>query len=316
MTIAYTGQQFVNTDKVGGTATVNVAATVTEDQDGSLGPKPYGTSGIGLQLKFTLYNSSGISPTNVIASCTGGVTQSTAQGPGVATCSFPGLKDGTYILTVDLVNNNYYTANHPDISIQVSDPGTGFVTGGGWITDPGTSPTSTPGSKDNFGFEVKFLKNGGLQGNSLFIYRTTTNLGALGVVGAPNDSRAYNFIVKSNAMTFLNQTVTPAGSTTCTPTTPCSATFSGKSNIQAVDQKTGVAYSIDASLIGNQQYFQVDVIDKTEPGSGSTPPQDSYAIRVWTSAGDFYKAGTVTGILPGSTSNQIVLGGGNIQVHL
>src|SRR5439155_12587640 len=168
------------------------------------------------------------------------VTQTAAQltsGQGSAICSIAGLKDGTYALQLDLVDNGYYLADHPNITIQVSDPGTGFVTGGGWISDPGQSPTSTAGYKDNFGFEVKFLKNGGLQGNSLFIYRTVTNLGALGVTGAPNNTGAYNFIVKSNAMTYLNQNGNAQSG--CTPTSQCSATFSGKSNISAVDQITG-----------------------------------------------------------------------------
>jgi hypothetical protein len=314
MTFTYTGQQFANTSKVGGTVTVNVAALLTEEQDGNLGTKTY--SSIGLQVLFTLKNSS----LATITTCTGNVTQTAAQitaGQGSATCSFPGLKDGTYAVQMDLLDNGYYAADHPCVAIQVSDPGTGFVTGGGFIADPGQSPTATQGYRDNFGFEVKFLKNGNLQGNSLYIYRTVTNLGALGVVGAPNANRAYNFIIKSNAMTSLQQTGGSNGQ--CTPTAPCYASFSGKSNVSAVDQVTGTTYAIDASLIGNQQYFSVDVTDKSEPGSPSTPPQDSYAIRVWTSAGDFYNAGTMGTWSSGPTftpGTQIVLSGGNIQVHL
>jgi len=316
MTFSYTGQQFVNTSRSGGTTTVNVAALLTEEQDTYLGTKLYGSGGIGLQVQFTLKSST----LATLGTCTGNVTQTAAQitaGQGSATCSFTGLRDGTYLVQMDLLDNGYYGADHPVVAIQVSDPGTGFVTGGGFIADPGQSPTATPGYRDNFGFEVKFLKNGNLQGNSLYIYRTVTNLGALGVVGAPNANRAYNFIIKSNAMTSLQQTGGASGQ--CTSTAPCYASFSGKSNVTAVDQVTGTSYAIDASLIGNQQYFSVDVTDKTEPGSPSTPPQDSYAIRVWTSAGDFYNAGTM-GTWTSSTSftpgTQIVLTGGNIQVHL
>ena len=44
--------------------------------------------------------------------------------------------------------------------------------------------------------------------------------------------------------------------------TPCKATFTGKSNVRAVDRQTGISYTLGAEVIGNQQYFQVDVTDK------------------------------------------------------
>jgi hypothetical protein len=87
--------------------------------------------------------------------------------------------------------------------------------------------------------------------------------------------------------------------------------------LRAVDRTTGIEYAIDSSVIGNQQSFQVEITDRSEPGSSSTPPQDSYSIRVWTNSGTFYVAGTQTNTVPpGPTEQQIVLGGGNIQVHL
>ena len=60
------------------------------------------------------------------------------------------------------------------------------------------------------------------------------------------------------------------------------------------------------SLGGNYQ-FQVDVTDNGEPGSGNTPPPDTYAIRVWNSAGTYYQLGTPTG--------QLKIEGGNIQIR-
>jgi hypothetical protein len=308
MTIDYTGLQFLNTSKAGGTVNLPVSAKVTEAQDGYLGTKPYGngTGGIGLQLLFTLKGFNG----SVVGTCTGNVSDA-----GIATCSFSGLKADNYTLQVSLVDNGYYDAPVQDFAVTIADPGTGFITGGGWIADPGQSPSATKGAKDNFGFTVKFLKNGSIQGNSLYIYRTVTNLYALGVTTAPNDTRAYNFIVKSNSMTGLQQTGGD-GNKTCTPTASCYAMFNGKSNLKAVDRTTGIEYSIDSSIIGNQQNFQVEVTDRNEPGSPSTPPQDSYAIRVWTNSGTFYQAGTETSTLPPVSGNQIVLGGGNIQVHL
>ena len=67
--------------------------------------------------------------------------------------------------------------------------------------DPNTN------DKSNFGFTVKYLKNGQIQGNSLFIYRQRIDLGPLGI-GAPSGVRDYNFIVKSNAMDALVQNCT------------------------------------------------------------------------------------------------------------
>ncbi len=122
--------------------------------------------------------------------------------------------------------------------------------------------------------------------NSLFIYRKTANLHAMGVSTAPNDVRAYNFWVKSNAMDGLRQKCsTDAGAESCW------ATITGKSNVKAIDRDTGKEYTLGADVIGNQQFFQVDVTDTGEPGSRTATSPDGYAIRVWTSEGTFYQVG-------------------------
>jgi hypothetical protein len=209
---------------------------------------------------------------------------------------------------MELVSNSYYRADALDVAVTITDPGTGFTTGGGWILDPNTNDRS------NFGFTVKFLKNGNIQGNSLFIYRTKADLGGK-VAGAPYGMRDYNFIVKSNAWDGLFQKCSDS-----IGTEPCWATFNGKSNVKAVDRQTGIAYTLGAELIGNQQSFQVDVTDRGEPGASSSAAPDSYAIKVWTSSATFYQVGTpattdkTTGqYIPG---NQIQLSGGNVQVRL
>ena len=185
------------------------------------------------------------------------------------------------MIQVELVTNGYYRADALDICLTVTDPGTGFTTGGGWFTDPNTN------DKSNFGFTVKYLKNGQIQGNSLFIYRQRIDLGPLGI-GAPSGVRDYNFIVKSNAMDSLVQNCT----TPATGGLPCWATFTGKSNLKAVDRSTGIAYAFGSGTIGNQQSFQVDVTDASEPGSSPGSGPDSYAIRIWTSNGTYYQVGT------------------------
>jgi hypothetical protein len=90
----------------------------------------------------------------------------------------------------------------------------------------------------------------------------------------------------------------------CNSATPkvCKATFTGKSNITAVNRTTGVAYSL-----GGNRSFQVDVTDASEPGSSPGAGPDAYAIRVWDSSGTYYQFGT--------PAAQIPLSGGNIQVR-
>jgi hypothetical protein len=84
---------------------------------------------------------------------------------------------------------------------------------------------------------------------------------------------------------------------------PCTAEFTGKNTVTAVDRVTGVAYSL-----GGNYSFQVDVTDNGEPGSSAATTPDTYAIRVWTSSGGtYYQLGTPT--------SQVPLNGGNIQVR-
>ena len=90
----------------------------------------------------------------------------------------------------------------------------------------------------------------------------------------------------------------------CTNTTPtvCTASFTGKSNITAVDRQTGTAYSL-----GGNYNFQVDATDASEPGSTPGAGPDSYAIKIWdATTGTYYQLGTPT--------SQLAIAGGNIQV--
>ena len=296
MALEYTGQTFVATNKIGGTATVNVSALVKEQQDRSLGTVSWAS--IPLHAKFTIFTTSKTSPT--VPPCNVAVSQGSG-GTGTAGCSFSGLKENVYSVHAELIPNSYYDAEGETVAVNVVDPGTGFTTGGGWINDPNT------GKRSNFGFTARFLKNGSVQGNSLFIYRKDVNLFAMGVTTAPNEVRGYNLQIKSNAMDGLQQKCT-----TDLGSEPCWATITGKSNVKAIDRDTGIEYTLGADIIGNQQYFQVDVTDNGEPGS-----TDGYAIRVWTSSGTFYQVGkprTTFSATP--DGEQIVFAGGNAQVRL
>ncbi|HVM04742.1 MAG TPA: Ig-like domain repeat protein [Acidimicrobiales bacterium] len=303
MELEYTGQTFVATNKVGGTASIAVSARVVEDQDGSLGTIPWNDAAINLRVKFTVY--SGSTPTSTDPNCTVTVSQGSG-GTGTAGCSFSNLKEGVYTVHVELIANNHYDADHEDVAVNVVDPGTGFTTGGGWINDPNT------GKRSNFGITAKFLKNGSVQGNSLFIYRQDANLFAMGITTAPNQVRAYNFWVKSNAMDALQQKCSDS-----VGTEPCWATITGKSNVKAIDRDTGKEYTLGADILGNQQMFQVDVTDTGEPGSKTATTPDGYAIRVWTSNGTVYQVGTARTSFEGTPNGtQVPLAGGNVQVRL
>jgi hypothetical protein len=295
MTLAYTGLPFVNTAKAGGTVVLSVGASVTEDA-AELGDKSW--SSIPLQVQFQLLDGSA----NPISgkTCTATVAQTAGQvltGTGGASCSPGTVGGGTYGVQVTLLTNGYYTSDVGDFTVTVADPGTGFITGGGWVVLPNND-------RGNFGFNAKFLKNGQIQGNSLFIYRTTANLAAMGVVGAPAGLRSYNYIVKANALDGLR---------TCGVLNqiPCAAQLTGKSNIKAIDRQTGLAYNIDSSVIGNQQMFEIDAIDNGEPGSSPGIGPDIYALKVFTSSGPFLTVGTPA--YPGPTAMQI--SGGNVQVR-
>ncbi|MBA2719744.1 MAG: tandem-95 repeat protein, partial [Chloroflexi bacterium] len=284
-TLEYSGDTLKSTGSTAtnSTTTLQMAAVIREAADGNLGSELASTS-----IKFTLYKFTDTLMMTPIATCTGRVT-STVAGIGSATCSVT-LGADNYIVRMELVSNPYYTAPFENVVVTVVLGGTGFTTGGGWINEPNL------GSRSNFGFTVKYLKNGGIQGNSLYIYRKTFAVPTMvGTTLLPAGS--YNWIIKSNAMGGLTQS--------CTTTTPtvCTATFTGKNNITAVNRTTGVAYSL-----GGNYNFQVDVTDAAEPGSSPGAGPDKYAIRVWdTATGTYYQLGT--------PAVQVPINGGNIQVR-
>jgi hypothetical protein len=286
-TMSYTGDTLVNTGSTStsSTAGVNLSASITEAADGYLGDKMAGR-----QITFTI---TGI--TGGTKSCNGTVTvPSPYAGTGTASCSISNVAIDNYTVQLSLGTNGYYIAPVEDAAVTVVNSGTGFTTGGGWVNEPNL------GTKSNFGFTVKFLKNANVQGNSLYIYRKTfaTSQTINGVTIPGGD---YNWIIKSNAMTALNVTGV-SGKCPSTTGTPCTATFTGKSTITAVNRATGTAYSLG----GNNQ-FQVWVTDNSEPGSKAATTPDTYALRVWDSTGTYYQLG--------DANAQLQLAGGNIQVR-
>jgi hypothetical protein len=291
--IEFTGDTLVATTSGGSNPTANVPMTllVRESTDGSLGNQLTGKT-----VNVAGYNGNNLSTT---PSWTCTVTLGTEVNGVATTSSSSGcptaLTADNYTLKLSLATNPYYTAPVEVVALTVAVPGTGFTTGGGWIAN-------SDGSRNNFGFTVKYLKNGNIQGNSLYIYRKTVGPNEVAnPAGGYLAAGQYDWIAKSNAMSLLTQT--------CGSATPkvCWASFTGKSNITAVDRTTGALYSL-----GGNRSFQVDVTDNSEPGSSPGAGPDTYGIKVWDGNGLYYQ------LAPPSAQGaitQLKINGGNIQVR-
>jgi hypothetical protein len=76
-------------------------------------------------------------------------------------CSFTNVPVNLYEVSFE-IGGNFYTGSGESV-LTVYDPSLGFVTGGGAITNPVT------GYSADFGFNVKFLKNGNSQGSMIYM---------------------------------------------------------------------------------------------------------------------------------------------------
>jgi hypothetical protein len=264
---------------------VDLAGVVREAVDGSIGDKLNTT-----KLRFTVYKYTDNTFSTPVGSCDSPFLTYTGTGQASGGCTL-NLTADNYVVKVELLVNSYYTAPVEDQAVTVVNPGTGFTTGGGWLNE------TNLGSRSNFGFTVKYLKNLNIQGNLLYIYRKTVPANTIAnPSGGYLAAGQYNWIIKSNSMGALT--------TSCTTTTPkvCTASFTGKNNITAVNRTTGIAYSL-----GGNYNFQVDVTDASEPGSTPGAGPDKYTIRVWdNTTGTYYQ-------FPGWPT-QTPIDGGNIQV--
>jgi hypothetical protein len=292
-TIEYSGDTLKSTGSTASnsTTTLNLSAVVREQADGNLGNK------LGEQkLTFTVYASNDTTMTSPKFTCSPTITPSATPGQGTAGCTTSALGADNYVIKIvmgDRVTGvGYYQAPCETPAATITVAGTGFTTGGGWLNE------TYLGSRSNFGFTVKYLKNLNIQGNSLYIYRKTVASNTVAnPAGGFLPGGDYNWIIKSNAMSGLTQT--------CSNTTPkvCTASFEGKNNITAVNRTTSIAYSL-----GGNYNFHVDVTDNSEPGSSPGAGPDTYTIRVWdNTTGTYY-------VLPGFPT-QTKIDGGNVQVR-
>ena len=156
--VDYTGSTVVPTTA----SAIYLRATVLDDDDGTWGDltKIYVTFKIYTMPLggLTLYRTYG--PFQIETTVIAGV--------GVFEIEVPNLPEECYTIRVslDLEDNAYYqSVPSEDVIITVYEPTGDFATGGGWVYD-------SDGNRGNFGFNVKYKKNGLPKGQFVYIYRT------------------------------------------------------------------------------------------------------------------------------------------------
>jgi hypothetical protein len=230
---------------------VTLRALITQANDGNLGDITKAT------ISFEVWSTSGLTSTKLAGPFDVPVT-AVAGDPlhGVAsttkTLSQMGASsEDTYLIKVivDPAKNTYFKADVSESPFTVYTPSGQFTTGGGWITDSGST-----NSHGNFGFNVKY-KNNNIQGKSVFVWRGTYN------------GQEADYIIKSTSWTGLAISQFTGASST----TGGHSTFQGKAVLQINDAKTGASLFSD----GNWQ-FTVIADDNGTPGKGV----DYYKITI------------------------------------
>jgi len=167
--------------------------------------------------------------------------------------------------------------------------GTNSITGGGYLvltTNSAGQLAGTAGTKNNFGFNVKYNKAGtNLQGNINTIVRRKEADGIVHV-----------YQIKGNSMTSLsaNPLLKP------TSTNPSTAYYYGKANIMEITNPLSLR-TVDGGAT-----LRVSMSDAGEPGVN-----DMIGITVFNKAGGVWYSsnwGTVQTV-------EQKLGGGNLVVH-
>jgi hypothetical protein len=178
------------------------------------------------------------------------------------------------------------TSNEDNQVVTVSKPINNFITGGGFVNVQNSAglKAADEGSRNNFGFNVKFNNSGtNLQGNMNIILRRTEN----------NVIHVYQ--IKGNVMSSLsiNNTISLSHPY---PT----ATFNGKATIKDVTDPLN-----EISIDGNAT-LQVNITDFGEPGSS-----DKYAVTVWNKAGGLWFSSSWNGT---TTVEKTVGGNSNVKI--
>ena len=212
-----------------------------------------------------------------------GLVNPTDAKTGTATCQWDadiGQADSVPY-TVGVLVKGYYARNHSSDNTVVTVSrayASNFITGGGYLllSNSAGQAAGEPGTRNNFGFNVKYNKSGtNLQGRLNLILRAAGHV--------------YQF--KGNVMTSLVAKPIGTGGT---------GTFNGKASvIDITDPLNPVSVDGNATL-------QVTMTDAGEPGSS-----DTIGITVWNKNGGLYFSSNWTGT---KTAEQL-LAGGNLVVR-
>ncbi len=154
----YTGSTVVPTT----VDTITLRATVFDDADGYWGDLTR------IYVTFTIYSVPLDLANPIVVEGPYMVEVTNVEGVGVAIVEIPNLSENGYVVQISFrsEDNSYYQGPDSDlVIITVYEPTGDFVTGGGWIWDPS-------GSKGNFGFNVKYKKNGLPRGQLIYVYRS------------------------------------------------------------------------------------------------------------------------------------------------
>jgi hypothetical protein len=191
-----------------------------------------------------------------------------------ASCTIFNVAPNVYD-TIATIGGNYFLGGGEGV-ITVYNPALGFTTGGGWYT-------ADNGDRVNFGFNVKYLKSGNIQGSLMAVAR--------------HDGKIYT--LKSNAMGALAVNKDTLGGWYY-------ATFNGKATYAV--PPSDPLLSCGARKCGDYK-FTVYVEDRQEPGSG----YDRFWVQVVPPAGGAPVIASF--FMPsGAAINAKTIEGGNIQV--
>jgi len=279
----YAGSLFASTSSsTSSTATVTLSATIQDITAVPTDPAYDAYPGDIRNATVTFINRD--TNTVIVSNLPVGLVNSGDTKTGTATYNWSaniGSADSQQF-TIGIIVNNYYTRNSSmdDTVVTVSKWIPGSITGGGYLVmqkSAGLYPGGV-GTKNNFGFNVKNASNGP-KGNINTIIR--------------NNGRVYQ--IKGNSMTSLSTKLPSPPATT-----PATATFNGKANIQDITNPL-TPISIDGNAA-----LQVTMTDNGEPGSN-----DTIAITVWNKSGGMWFSSNWTG----TKTIEQTLGGGNLQVH-
>jgi hypothetical protein len=278
----YTGMTFVSTSSVNsGSAVVTIAATIL-DATASLSNTNYDPfAGDIRNAKVTFINRDN----NSIIASNLPVTLVNSADEKVATVVYNWPVNignaNSVSYTVGIIVTDYYTDNNADENtvVTVAKPLNDFIAGGGHIiiATPAGSKGADIGSKNNFGFNVKYNRsNTNLQGNINCIIRKTEIDGV------------HTYQIKGNNLTSLS--VNSASG---------KAQLAGKANVQDITDPQN-----PISMFGNAT-FQVKATDLGEPGSS-----DSISFVLYHPQTGLWFASNWNG----SSGVEQVLDAGNIRV--